>query len=327
MADTVLEVQDLSTHFFTEEGIVRAVDGVSIRIRRGQILALVGESGSGKTTLGLSILRLVPHPGRVVHGRVLFQGQDLLTLGEEELRRLRGRAISMIFQDPVAGLNPVLPVGTQVQEILDTHLHLSKHEGQRRTLEILRRTGVHDPERVARSFPWQLSGGTCQRVMIGIATALSPELLIADEPTSALDVTVQAQILREIERLRDEHGMAILLITHAMGVVAQVADEVAVMYGGKVVEQADVHTLFRNPRHPYTWALLAALPRVDADTERLPAIPGSPPLPEELTGQCPFLPRCRKAVLQCRTQPAPPLEPVEDGHRVACYNPMLKAEE
>jgi peptide/nickel transport system ATP-binding protein len=324
MADPILEARDLHTYFFTKEGTVKAVRGVSFRLEPGQVLAIVGESGCGKTTLALSLLRLVPFPGKILRGEVWFAGQNLLNLDDESLRRLRGRAISMIFQDPVSGLNPVLPVGKQVEEILMSHLNVPKKERRRRTLEILRSVGLSDAERIADSYPFHLSGGMCQRVMIAMATALNPSVIIADEPTSSLDVTVQAQILHELDTLRRTRGTAIILITHDLGVVAQMADEVAVMYAGSFIEQGNVTQVYHQPRHPYTWSLLATLPRLDGTPGPLHAIPGAPPNMAELPEECAFLPRCSKATSRCRTEPAPPLAPFgASGQRVACYNPVF----
>jgi len=319
--DEVLRVENLHTHFHTREGVLKAVNGVSLSLRPGEVLGIVGESGCGKSVTALSILQLVPHPGRIIEGAVYLEGRNIAELGGEELRRVRGRQISMIFQDPVSGLNPVLPIGTQVAELLTAHTQVSKRESRALATTILRQVGLPDPETVMDRYPFQLSGGMCQRVMIGIATALNPRVLIADEPTSALDVTIQAQILDQLRRLTRERGTAIILITHDLGVVAQIADEVAVMYAGSVVEQAPVAQLFEQPHHPYTRALLSALPRLDRSS-RLQAIPGAPPNPIGLEDQCAFVPRCPKALLACRTNPRPALEAVGEGHRCACYNPV-----
>ena len=274
MSDVILEVRDLYAQYAEGSKRVKAVDGISLALRRGAILALVGESGCGKTTAALATLGLLPHAGRVVGGEVRFAGRDLLSLSREELRRLRGREISMIFQDPVSGLNPVLSVGEQVEEIITTHLSVSKQEARSMVHEALQRVGLAEPEQLSKQYPFQLSGGMCQRVVIAIATVLQPQVIIADEPTSALDVTVQAGILNELERLRREQGVSILLITHDLGVVAQMADEVAVMYAGRIAEQGSARDLFRQPRHPYTWSLLATLPRLDQERRPLEAIKG-----------------------------------------------------
>jgi oligopeptide/dipeptide ABC transporter ATP-binding protein len=288
------------------------------------VLAVVGESGAGKTTLALSILKLLPFPGQITSGEILFAGRDVLSMSEEELRRLRGRSISMIFQDPVSGLNPVLPIGKQVEEILGSHLNLPKQERRRRAIELLSSVGLPEPQRVAAQYPFHLSGGMCQRVMIAMATALNPSVIIADEPTSALDVTVQAQILAELDGLRRDRGTAILLITHDLGVVAQMADDVAVLYAGSIVEAGEVGAIFETPRHPYTWALLSTLPRVDGSGKPLRAIPGAPPSLLNLGEECPFLSRCSKALSRCRQEPMPRLEAVSDRQRVACYNPVFQ---
>jgi peptide/nickel transport system ATP-binding protein len=324
MSSPLLEISDLSCRFQSKEGSVKALNGVSLELEAGRVLAVVGESGCGKTTLALSILRLLPFPGEITGGSIRFDGRDVLSMSEEQLRHLRGRAISMIFQDPVSGLNPVLPIGKQVEEILGSHLNLPKRDRRRRALDLLRQVGLPEPERIASQYPFHLSGGMCQRVMIAMATALNPQIVIADEPTSALDVTVQAQILAELNGLRRDRGTAILLITHDLGVVAQMADDVAVMYAGCVVETGDVATIFRKPRHPYTWALLSTLPRIDEIGGRLHAIPGAPPSLLNLQDGCPFVPRCSKALAQCRQEPAPPLESVDEGQRVACYNPVFQ---
>ena len=324
MSDPILQVRNLSAAFFTKEGTVRAVQGVNFDLQPGKVLAVVGESGCGKSTLALALLRLLPFPGKVTSGEVHFEGRNILQAEEEELRRIRGRRISMIFQDPVSGLNPVLPIGKQVEEILTSHLDIPKKERKQRTLEVLRHVGLADAERIAGSYPFHLSGGMCQRVMIAMATALDPRVVIADEPTSALDVTVQAQILNELDLLRQQRGTAIVLITHDLGVVAQMADDVAVMYAGRFIEVGEVRQIFKEPRHPYTWALMNTLPRLDrrGDTH-LHAIPGSPPSMVELPDECAFLPRCRKATSQCRTDVAPPLAAVAPGQLAACYNPVF----
>jgi len=327
VTESVLRVQDLQAHFFTPEGVVKAVNGVSLDLGRGSTLAILGESGAGKTTVALAILNLLPHPGRIVAGHVFLEGQEITALKGEDLRRVRGREIAMIFQDPVSGLNPVLPVGVQVEEMITTHLRVSRKEAKRRSLEVLAQMGLSDPEQVASSYPFHLSGGMCQRVMIAIATALNPKVLIADEPTSALDVTIQAAILRELEQLRRRHGTSILLITHDLGVVAQMAEQVAVMYAGSFVESGEAAEVFHRPRHPYTWALLSMRPRPDRDQRKpLPSIRGTQPNLAELPDECPFLPRCPKALSRCRQEPAPPLTRQAPGHAVACYNPVLHEE-
>ncbi|GIW13713.1 MAG: ABC transporter ATP-binding protein [Tepidiforma sp.] len=323
MPSPLLEVRGLSVEYRARDATVHAVTDVSFSLARGEVLAIVGESGSGKTTVGMAIPRLLPGEAVVTAGGIALGGTDILALPEADLRRYRGRRIAMIFQDPVAGLNPVIDIGSQVAEVLTSHLEVGRKEARTRAVELLYRVGLAEPERVARSYPFQLSGGMCQRVMIGIATALDPELIIADEPTSALDVTVQAQILYQLERLREERGTAILLITHDFGVVAQLADRVAVMYAGRIVEEGPVRELLKLPLHPYSHALLATLPRVDGVRTHLHQIPGQPPEQTRPAEHCPFLPRCPKALSRCRQEPPPPLgQPAGATHRVACYNPV-----
>lgn len=328
MSDSILRLEDLRAEFVTPEGIVTAVNGVSLSLRRGSTLALTGESGSGKSTIALSILNLLPHPGRITSGRIYFRDTDLLALTTEEMRRARGRRIGMVFQDPATGLNPVLSVGQQVEEIITTHLSVSKREARRRAVEVLAQMGLPDPERIVRRYPFQLSGGMAQRVMIAIATALNPEVLILDEPTSALDVTIQAAILEDISQLQQRQGTSIILITHDLGVVAKMADEVAIMYAGAVAEYGPVADLFQSPRHPYTWSLLRSRPRWDSDKRaRLASIRGAAPSLIDLPDECPFLPRCPKATMVCRSEPAPALEPVDSSlHLAACYNQIFQAD-
>ena len=323
---SVLRVRDLSVRYRTREETVYAACNVSFELKAGQVLALVGESGSGKSTAAMSILRLLPPEAQILSGAVEFDGHDLLAMQDRDLRTIRGRRISMIFQDPIAGLNPIISIGEQVAEALRSHLNLDKREARNRALSILQRVGLADPERVARSYPFQLSGGMCQRVMIGIATALDPEVIIADEPTSALDVTVQAQILYQLEQLRKARGTSILLITHNFGVVAQVADDVAVMYAGHIIETGTVDEMLSGPLHPYTHALLGTLPRLDNVGRSLAAIPGGAPDLSEPAGHCPFLSRCPKVMNVCRQEPPPQLARGEHGtHPVACYNPIWQA--
>ncbi len=326
MADNILEIEGLRTYYHDRKVVLKAVDGVSLSLERGTVLGIVGESGCGKSTLALSILNLVPHPGFIDSGSILFEGRNILDMPPSEIRTVRGREISMIFQDPVAGLNPVLTVGQQVEEIITTHTGYSKSEARAMALDLLHSMGLPDPQRVADRFPFQLSGGMAQRVMIAIATALKPSILIADEPTSALDMTVQAQILEELRRLRDR-GVSILLITHDLGVIAQMADNVAVMYAGRIAEQGTAEMIFRRPRHPYSWSLLESLPRIHEDVRRLRQVSGRPPDMTKLPPQCAFLPRCPKARNVCRELDSPPLEPIEAGHVVACYNPVYQADE
>ena len=324
MAQTLVSIRDLSVRYRSRDEMAYAVDQVSLDIDQGTVYALVGESGSGKTTVGMSILNLLPDEADILGGEVYFGPDNMLTLDEHSLRHTRGRRITMIFQDPVAGLNPVISIGDQVGEVLTTHLGMNKREAQSASVDILRQVGLADPERVAKSYPFQLSGGMCQRVMIGIATALSPDLIIADEPTAALDVTVQASILHQLDTLRREKGTAILLITHDFGVVSQIADQVGVMYAGHLVESGPVRDVLRSPFHPYTHGLLAALPRLDDVGHELYALPGTAPELKEPAGHCPFIPRCRKAMQQCRDVGPPQLTslPGQSDRALACYNPI-----
>ena len=321
--DEILRIQDLRVSYRERDRTVRAVDGIDLALKRGTTLAIVGESGCGKTPLALSILNLVPSPGRIESGCVIYDGRDLLTMKPRDLRGIRGRAISMIFQDPTSGLNPVMTVGSQVEEIVRTHLDVSKRESRRITMQALRRQGLSEPERIASSFPFQLSGGMCQRVMIAIATVMRPSVIIADEPTSALDVTVQAAILCELQELRDSLAAGIILITHDLGVVAQVADDIAVMYAGRIIERGATIDVYARPQHPYTAALLAARPRIDEPGRRIQPIRGASPDLSALTGACAFLPRCSKAVNDCRNGPWPSLRETAPGQSAACYNPVF----
>lgn len=323
-SDPILRIEGLKTRYYEQNGaVIKAVDDVSLELRPGEVLGIVGESGCGKSTLGLSILNLVPYPGEFEEGAIYFKGRNVLEMSEDELRNLRGRDISMIFQDPVAGLNPVIPVGEQVEEILTAHENLDKRQARRRALELLANMGLSEPERIASRYPFQLSGGMAQRVMIATAMALNPSILIADEPTSALDMTIQAQILEELRRLRSQ-GIAILLITHDFGVIASMADRVAVMYAGRIAEQGDIDSMFARPRHPYTAALLAALPRLHYDVEHLTQVGGRPPDMSKLPDQCAFVPRCPKVRNECRSLDSPHLSEIEPGHFVACYNPVYQ---
>ncbi len=323
--DDVLRIEGLSVSYYERERTTSAVDNVDLALAPGRVVAIVGESGCGKTTLALSILDLVPAPGRIDSGRVILDGEDLRIVTAERMRAIRGERIAMIFQDPVNGLNPVLSIGDQVAEILQAHHPMKKKEARRQAVEALRRQGLSEPERVAASYPFQLSGGMCQRVMIATATMLRPSVLIADEPTSALDVTLQAALLRELDDLRHATGMAIILITHDLGVVATIADEVAVMYAGRIIEHGSTLDVYALPQHPYTAALLAARARLDEPDRRLQSIRGAPPDLSTLTGECAFLPRCPKAITACRTETWPPLTERAPNHNVACYNPMYYA--
>jgi len=314
----LLVVKNLRTYFFSRAGVIRAVDNVSFIIDQGEILGLVGESGCGKSVTCLSIMRLVDWPGRIVSGQVLLEGRDLLTLSQEEIRRLRGSRLAMIFQEPTSSMNPVFRVGSQVMEAIRVHQRVSRDVARYQVLELMRLVGIPDLERRFYQFPHQLSGGMLQRMMIAMALANRPSLLIADEPVTALDVTIQAQILDLIKELRDQTGTAVLLITHNMGVVAETCDRVVVMYLGKVVEEAPVQVLFNAPQHPYTQGLLASIPRLDEQVEWLQVIPGAVPSPLDLPPGCRFCNRCPHVMPLCHTV-EPPLLEMSPRHRVACY--------
>jgi peptide/nickel transport system ATP-binding protein len=317
--EPVLRVEELRTEFRTDDGVVAAVDGVSLEVRAGETLALVGESGSGKSITALSILRLVPEPaGRIVAGHVWFRGRDLMTLPAAAMRRVRGREIAMVFQEPMTSLNPVFTCGDQIAETLVLHERLGRAAARARTIELLRQVGIPAPEQRVDEYPHQLSGGMRQRVMIAMALACRPALLIADEPTTALDVTIQAQILELLRRLQAELGMALLLITHDLGVVAGVADRVSVLYAGQVVESCDAAAVFRQGRHPYTAGLLASLPRLGRHRAALRVIPGQVPDPADFPAGCRFHPRCPIAEVRCAAS-APSLDPVGDRHLSRCW--------
>ena len=315
----LLQVRDLKTHFFTDDGTVKAVNGVSFDLEEGELLGLVGESGCGKTATALSILRLITDPpGRIVGGEILFEGKDLLKLREREMRRVRGNRIAMIFQEPMTSLNPVLTIGRQLTEPLELHMGMDHPFARRRSAELLEMVGIPDPAGRLQDYPHQLSGGMRQRVMIAMALACNPKLLLADEPTTALDVTVQAQILELITGLARELGTAVILITHNLGIVARYAQRVNVMYAGKLVETGPARTIYENPRHPYTLALLHSVPRLDRPRQdRLASIEGLPPDLIHMPQGCPFRPRCPFAVDRC--QENPPLLPVGERHWAACW--------
>ncbi len=318
MSEPLLEVRDLQTWFHTDDGVVRAVDGVSLALDAGKTLAVVGESGSGKSVTSLSILRLIPEPpGRIEGGSIRFRGRELLTLAPRELRAVRGREISMIFQEPMTSLNPVYTCGEQILETIVLHEKVSRAEARKRAIEMLRLVGIPSPEQRVDEYPHQMSGGMRQRVMIAMALACRPAILIADEPTTALDVTIQAQILELLKKLQAELGMAVLLITHDLGVVAETADHVAVMYAGQVVESCDVRAAFERPLHPYTSGLLHSLPRLGEARESLRVIPGTVPNPAAFPAGCRFHPRCPVAIEKCRE--LPPLAEIEPGHFARCW--------
>ncbi|MFE5323513.1 ABC transporter ATP-binding protein [Paenibacillus sp. NPDC056579] len=313
------EFQDLHTYFFTEEGVVQSVNGVSFRIHEGETVALVGESGCGKSVTALSMMGLIEEPpGKVMGGRIVFDNRDLLTAGNKEIHRLRGKELAMIFQEPMSSLNPVLTIGEQIMEPLIHHLHLSKKVARIRAVELIERVGIPRARDIADAYPHELSGGMLQRVMIAIALSCNPKLLIADEPTTALDVTIQAQILDLLREIKEEQRMSILLITHDLGVVAEMADYVVVMYCGKVIEQAPVLSLFEQPKHPYTQGLLKARPVIRERRERLYSIPGQVPSPVGLGDGCYFSDRCDRCMDICRTK-QPPLRETEDRHQIACW--------
>jgi oligopeptide/dipeptide ABC transporter ATP-binding protein len=317
----LLEVNDLQTHFPTRAGLVRAVDGVSFYLDRGELLGLVGESGCGKSMTALSVMRLIAPPGKIVKGEILFDGKDLLKLSDAEMRDMRGDDIAMIFQDPMTSLNPVFTVGEQIAEALRLHRKLSRADARKATIEAMREVAIPDPARRLDDYPHQLSGGMRQRVMIAMALACNPKLLIADEPTTALDVTIQAQILELLNELRKQRDLAVLLITHDLGVVAEVADRVAVMYTGRIVEESPVAELFARPKHPYTEGLLRSVPKLTAEDvvrkERLETIEGVVPSPTDLPPGCHFAPRCVHRMPRC-TEGRIPLYELDGGVQVRC---------
>ena len=322
----LLEVNGLKTQFFTQDGVVKAVDGVTWYVDEGETLGIVGESGCGKSVSVLSVMRLIPQPpGRIVEGEVIFDGENLLTMADNEIRKVRGNKIAMIFQDPMTSLNPVLTIGRQIGEALELHMGMNKEEARKRSAELLSMVGIPEAEMRLDDYPHQFSGGMRQRAMIAMGLACNPRLLIADEPTTALDVTIQAQIVDLVKRLRDEIGMAIIWITHDLGVVAGLADRMMVMYAGHAVEEAPVKEVYANPRHPYTVGLLGSLPRLDeVREERLESIEGLPPDLIALPPGCPFEPRCVYAIEKCREE-RPELEPVGPRHRIACWVDITQA--
>ncbi len=316
----LLEIDDLRTQFFTSAGTVRAVDGISYTVEEGESVAIVGESGCGKSVSALSILRLIPDPpGRIVGGSIHFKGTDLLQLSDAEIRAVRGRRIAMVFQEPMTSLNPVLTIGLQLTETLTHHLGMDKGAARARAVELMGMVGISDAERRLRQYPHHFSGGMRQRVMIAMALCCEPELIIADEPTTALDVTIQAQILELMKDLTKRLGVALIIITHNLGVVARYADRVNVMYAGKIIERGSALDIYHNPMHPYTLGLLHSVPRLDQPRkEKLDPIEGQPPDLAKLDDGCAFRPRCRYAVERCATE-IPPLETVTDGHLSACW--------
>lgn len=321
----LLEIKGLKTHFFTDDGIVPAVDGVDLTIHEGETVGIVGESGSGKSVTSLSLMRLTP--GKVVEGSIMFNDQDILALSQEEMRELRGYQMAMIFQEPMTSLNPVFTIGRQIAESIEVHMKYNKKQAMERAIEMLRLVNIPRAEQIINEYPHQLSGGMRQRVMIAIAMACNPKLLIADEPTTALDVTIQAQILELMRKLKTTHNTSIMLITHDLGVVAEMCDRVVVMYGGKVVEQGDVITLFTNPKHPYTQGLLKSIPTLETDQKRLFSIKGNVPSPGSLQKGCTFAPRCEFAMDICKEQ-SPEFHQISSDHSSRCWlHSMAQKEE
>ena len=315
----LLRVKDLKTYFFTHDGTVKAVDGINLKVSKGETLGLVGESGCGKSVTALSIMRLIPSPpGKIVGGEIHFEGKNLLELNEKEMRKIRGRKISMIFQEPMTSLDPMFTIGDEIAEVIRLHQGLKKDEARKKAIESLKTVGMPDPEKRINEYPHELSGGMRQRAMIAMALSCNPTLLIADEPTTALDVTIQAQILRLIDELRKKFGTSVLLITHDLGVIAETCDNVAVMYAGHIVEHTDANTLFRNPLHPYTKGLMKSIPRLDVDTKRLEIIKGLVPTLLDMPSGCPFHPRCNFCSEGC-TKELPKLIEVEKNHLVRCH--------
>lgn len=323
MPAALLDVQGLETQFKTPEGLVHAVNGVSFTLKEGETLGVVGESGCGKSVTMLSILRLVPMPpGKIVAGKAFFRGKDLLSINEEEIRQVRGAQIAMVFQDPMTSLNPVITIGKQLEEPLALHLNMDKKQAMERSVELLEIVGIPRGKDRLNDYPHQFSGGMRQRVMIAMALSCNPQILIADEPTTALDVTIQAQIMDLVKRLRDELGMAVIWITHDLGVVADMAQRVLVMYGGFIIEESLVKDLYSHPSHPYTIGLLGSLPRLDSKTnEKLYSIEGFPPVLMQKPTACPFAPRCKWSIEKCWNE-NPLLEEVRPDHRVACWVAM-----
>ena len=318
----LLEVKNLKTYFYTEDGVVKAVDGVDFDVYPGEVLGLVGESGCGKSVTSLSIMRLIGVPGKIVEGEILFEGKDLVKASEQEMMQVRGNRISMIFQQPQSALNPVFRAGDQISEVLNIHQKLGREAGKQRAIEMLKLVGIPEPERRAESYPHELSGGMAQRVMIAMALACQPDLLIADEPTTALDVTIQAQILDLMRDLRTQMGSAVILITHDLGVIAEMADRVAVMYAGEIVEESPVASLFDHPHHPYTIGLIGSVPVLGEVRDSLDVIPGSVPNLVNLPPGCRFAPRCQARLehnLSVCTENRPPLQDVAAGHKVRCW--------
>ena len=319
MSENILEVKNLCTYFYLDSGIVKAVDGLDFELRKNSTLGIVGESGSGKSVTSLSIMGLLKGTtGKVAEGQIIFDGEDILPLSDEERRKIRGNKIAMIFQEPMTSLNPVMKIGRQIDEVMILHQGLDKTEARKRTVELLTATGLPRAESLVDEYPFQLSGGQRQRVMIAMALACHPKILIADEPTTALDVTIQAQILDLMQKLKDEIGMSILFITHSLGVVAEICDDVLVMYCSRGVEYGDVETIFNTPAHPYTRGLLNSIPKLGTHKEKLDSIPGNVPNPKHMPAGCKFQPRCQCSMEKCKTQ-EPPLFVLEGNHKCRCW--------
>ena len=315
--EPILQVKNLRTYFYTEDGVVKAVDGVSFELYEGETLGIVGESGSGKSVTSLTIMRLLDEKARIEGGQILFKGKDLLKISEEEMRKIRGNDIAMIFQEPMVALNPVYTIGDQIMEAIILHQKVKESMAKKIAIDLLRKVGIPEPEKRVDQYPHQLSGGMRQRAMIAMALSCRPQILIADEPTTALDVTIQAQILELMKELQSEYGMALIMITHDMGVIAETADRVAVMYAGRVVEYGTVNEIFKDPKHPYTYALLSSIPRLDVENQELKSIPGTVPDPLDFPPGCRFHPRCEFAREECKTI-EPELIEVSPGHFTAC---------
>ncbi|HEX8918209.1 MAG TPA: ABC transporter ATP-binding protein [Chloroflexota bacterium] len=313
----MLQVRDLNTHFRTRDGVVKAVDGVSFEVAPGASVGIVGESGSGKSVTSLSIMRLIDPPGYIVAGEIIFKGRDLLQLSDEDMRRVRGDGITMVFQEPMSALNPVYTVGDQVAEVIQVHRDVGKRAAMERAVELFKMVGIPAAEQRVRDYPHNMSGGMRQRVVIAMALANDPDLLILDEPTTALDVTIQAQILELVKKLREEVNTGVLLITHDIGVIAEMSEEVIVMYGGKVMERAGVLQLIKDPKHPYTKGLLASIPSLGMKHQRLNVIAGTVPNPLNMPPGCPFAPRCPSVMDICKTMPE--LKTLDDGRQVFCW--------
>ena len=325
--NNLVEVKNLEVSFFTYAGEVKAVRGISYNLKPGEVMGIVGESGSGKSVSSYGLMGIIPEPGKVIGGQILFEGQDVTAMSEKELLKIRGRDISMIFQDPMTSLNPLFTIGNQIEESLKKHTSMNKDERQKRMVELLTLVGINQPEKRLKQYPHEFSGGMRQRVMIAMALACDPKLLIADEPTTALDVTIQAQILELLKELKNKIHMGIVFITHDLGVVSDICDSISVMYAGTIVESGSSDQIFYEPRHPYTWGLLASVPKIDTDEhQRLIPIEGNPVDLINPPAGCPFAPRCKHCMKICIDQ-APPQCQVEEGHMAACWLPVKEARE